>query len=418
MRRWSKRRTLDESILRVNLNFMEYFKDNFIVKNFFLCFCCLMILSIGQNTAAQEPLTFKDAQRRTVTFPLGALSFADRVVSRQQGNPPSTGKVAIEPNGVLGVPDYVTGKPTYLSLGNNGSVTIEFTDNYLVDIEGPDLWIFEIGPAVESTKLAISKDGRTWIDIGIIKGSTSGIDIAPFIKRGDRFSFVRVTDNNNGGGEYAGADIDAIGAIGSIKRDDPPNKTTTFPPVPTNTDPNACCNFLRVERNDGSVQVFDLTRGASLTNLSNVRQITPVCKKNSTNGGNQTTNTTNKTPQNEITSGDDFRFVSINGKAFAEATKLCTKSLLECGSERLGYYGVDGIGGPPTDNFREETFTYGRTGVYLLTETGFEDDSVTGERLRLEFEKSGSGWKLVQGGRQFQCARGANAGRWTKEFCQ
>lgn len=215
---------------------------------------------------AQTPLTFKDSQGRTVVFPQGEISFADKVVSVERGTSPATNKIALVADSTLGIPDYKTNTATYLSLGKNGSVTVEFTDNYLVDIEGPDLWIFEIGPMVESTKVAISKDGNTWIDVGTVRGGTSGIDIRSFVRPGDRFSFVRVTDNNNSSGEYGGADIDAIGAIGSIKREDPvPTPPKTDPKQP-NTD--GCCNMLRVEMKDGTVQMID---------LSKVRSMTPVC---------------------------------------------------------------------------------------------------------------------------------------------
>ncbi len=232
------------------------------------------------NLSAQTPLTFKDSQGNTITFPQGELSFADRVVSVNKGTSPATNKTALDPNSALGIPDYEEDTASYLSLGKNGSITIEFTDNYLIDIDGPDLWIFEIGPLVESTKVAISKDGTNWINVGIVKGSTSGVDIRPFVKPGDRFSFVRVTDNNNSAGEYAGADIDAIGAIGTISKEEADQKQpqrsdrrqsnpSNRPPVNNNqNNNNDCCNTLRIEMKDGTVQLID---------LSKVRSIIPVC---------------------------------------------------------------------------------------------------------------------------------------------
>ena len=379
-------------------------------------------IALAANNFAQTPLTYKDSQGRTVTFPYGEISFADRVVERRQGNPPSTAKTHTDPNNTLGTPDYKSGIGS-LSLGRNGSVTIEFTDNYLVDIEGPDLWIFEIGPAVESTKLAISKDGRNWIEIGTIRGSTSGIDIAPFISRGDRFSFVRITDNNNGSGQYGGADIDAVGATGSTRKDSnemPEN-------MPVNTNGSECCNKLKIETFDNRGVIVDLSNGKSLDSFRNVKRVSFACdNNNSTNTGNRKL----KTPLSEVMDFDDFRFVSINGRAVGEATRPCRKSLLECGTQIIGFYGVEGVGGPADNpNFREETFEYKsdknknysegerHVGIYLLTQTGFEDDSLAGERLRLEFVRQGDVWIFVMGGRQFQCARGSNAGQWTKEFC-
>ena len=399
------------------------------------CFAFIILFS-SLNALAQTPLTFKDSQGRAVTFPFGAASFADRVEERKQGNPPSTAKTHTDPNNTLGVPDYKGGIGS-LSLGNNGSVTVEFTDNYLVDMEGPDLWIFEIGPAVESTKLAISKDGRNWIEIGTIKGSTSGIDIAPFVKRGDRFSFVRVTDNNNGGGSYAGADIDAIGAIGSIARepDDINNNTHNMPKLPTDTSGNGCCNTLRVEKTNGSIEIVDLSNGKRLTNFSNIRSISYDCGGNTSNVNTSRNTDGNSSrqvggnsdgrpiPQSEIEKDSDFLFVSINGKAVSEATRICNVSLAECGAQRIGYYGYDDLGYfENNDGLREDIFTYRdhnnkSVGVYLLTLTGMQDDSITGERLRLQFFKEGNSWQFYQGGRQFQCGRGNMAGKWTKELC-
>ena len=132
----------------------------------------------------------------------------------------------------------------------------------------------------------------------------------------------------------------------------------------------------------------------------------------------------NSTMRSEIENADDFRFVSINGRAVGEATKPCYEDLLTCGSTKIGFYGIEGVGGDADNpNFKEETFVFAdkntgkNIGVYLLTQKGFEDDSVSGERLRLEFEKRGNAWMLVQGGKQFQCARSANVGSWTKSLC-
>lgn len=138
----------------------------------------------------------------------------------------------------------------------------------------------------------------------------------------------------------------------------------------------------------------------------------------------QNGSTKTATPRREISNADDFRFISLNGRAVAEATEPCFASLLECGSTKIGFFGIDGVGGEAdNENFKEETFVFadkntGRnTGVYLLTMKGFEDDSVSGERLRIEFEKRGNAWELVQGGKQYQCARGSSAGEWTKDLC-
>jgi len=172
---------------------------------------------------AQEPVTYSG-----VEFPQGDISFADRVISFSR--PDDVSDELADPARVLGPPDTDT-----TSLGNSpeggcaAPLVVEFVDNYLIDVDGDDLYIFEAGPAVEATSLEISVDGRTWIPIGRIEGSTRGVDIAGFVSAGQRFPFVRLCDfpdGNTSGAPWAGPDIDAIGAIGSVVR--PPGEV---PPV-------------------------------------------------------------------------------------------------------------------------------------------------------------------------------------------
>lgn len=152
-----------------------------------------------------------------IEFPHGNSSFADRVVDYSPG--PGVSSPYNDPNNAVGSPLDNAKEP---ALGTGGWLTIEFTDNVLVDQDdvegGMDLYVFEIGGVVESFQVEISKDGSSWIDLGIVTGQPTGIDIKPHVNAGDIFRFVRVTDsgNNSTGSPYAGADIDAIGAIGSI----------------------------------------------------------------------------------------------------------------------------------------------------------------------------------------------------------
>lgn len=176
----------------------------------------LFALCCACPSYAQEAKTYKNAQGGEITFPLGELSFADEVVAFQIGKPAPRSKVARQQENILGEP--VNGS---LSLGCSGVVVVRFTDNALVDVEGPDLYVFEIGPQIEATLLEISGDGRTWIDVGPISGSTAAIDIAEHIPdAGAVFHYVRLTDRNIrcNAGNYAGADIDAVGAIGAAVR--------------------------------------------------------------------------------------------------------------------------------------------------------------------------------------------------------
>ena len=93
---------------------------------------------------------------------------------------------------------------------------VRFTDNILIDVEGPDLYIFEVGPLVEATRLAISVDGIRWVEVGEIAGGTAAVDISKAANKDQRYRYVRLTDMKSGcTGEWPGADIDSVGAIGS-----------------------------------------------------------------------------------------------------------------------------------------------------------------------------------------------------------
>ena len=81
--------------------------------------------------------------------------------------------VSVDPNFTLGAPDYtMTSAAGYLSLGCDGVLTLRFVDNALVDVDGPDLYIFEVGPAVEPTILAISTGQSHVVRRGSRGGST------------------------------------------------------------------------------------------------------------------------------------------------------------------------------------------------------------------------------------------------------
>jgi hypothetical protein len=170
-----------------------------------------------------------------VDYPLGTISFADEVFSYTAG----TGSSAPANNPIyslgppeanefgcfLGVQDPVVNPACrWVSLGENGSLTVKFTDNVLVGsgTTAIDLWIHEVG-VLESTFVDISKDGINFTMLGLIPGGNSGFDIDSFgFGPGDLFPYVRVRDDPADVGStppIAGADIDAIGAITTVPVD-------------------------------------------------------------------------------------------------------------------------------------------------------------------------------------------------------
>lgn len=187
----------------------------FIFLIFLLLFCTVSILA---QDAIVEGKYYTATRGEAIYMPIGKLSFADRVVEFIQGNP----KAQIDftnPNEALGEPNYVHYKvPRYVSLGCGGQLTLEFTDNGFVDMEGPDLYVWEVGPSEESFQFEISKDGKNWLDLGIIEGGKSYIDISEVVTDvRDVFYFVRITDQKEiCTGNTPGADIDAVGTISGV----------------------------------------------------------------------------------------------------------------------------------------------------------------------------------------------------------
>ena len=170
-----------------------------------------------------------------IEFPLGNKSFADKVLNFNPGKDTGEkdGAAAIGPPEL---PDVgkdtgpsIIGHKGDVSLGKGGSITLKFTDNYLIDVKGLDLYVFEAGRDVEPFNVEISKDGSSWIDLGTVSGQPTGLDIQGKVAPGDKFSYVRLSDpnpyvpqdpNKIGQTLYWGADIDAVGAIGAEEKHD------------------------------------------------------------------------------------------------------------------------------------------------------------------------------------------------------
>jgi len=172
----------------------------------------LMLLTVAQTS-------FAATTYGGVTLPDGDISFADAVHSYTTGG--DVGVPFEDPNDVLGTPDW-NGSTGAYSLGNGGSLVVQFTDNSLTTSGNSDndLWIYEIGGAVETFFVSISTDANTWISLGSLSGQPGGIDIDAFagVVTGTLYSFVMLVDDPNQGQTgfpYSEADIDAIAAISS-----------------------------------------------------------------------------------------------------------------------------------------------------------------------------------------------------------
>lgn len=179
----------------------------------------LPTLSDSNCLNAQAPENYTDFRNETIELPLGALSFADRVVDQVAGSSqPREAERSAE--NALGAPDYRRrGDGNAFTLGCRGNATFEFIDNALVDTPGIDLYVFEVGRDVEPTSIEISQDGNNLTSIGELSGGRTGIDIAEYVISDERYRFVRLTDAGHYcSGGWPGADIDAIAAVGSALR--------------------------------------------------------------------------------------------------------------------------------------------------------------------------------------------------------
>ena len=171
-----------------------------------------------------RPTTYETSQGESVRFALGAVAFADRVARFRPTQ--ELNDAYADPRQAIGAPDYGTdrcpsGDECYLTLTPGGVVVFEFTNNTLYDGPGDDIAIFEIGPDVEATTVEISVDGRDYLRLGRVEGSSALLDIDGRGRPGAQYRFVRLTDDpdqGGRGGSTPGADLDAVGAIHAERR--------------------------------------------------------------------------------------------------------------------------------------------------------------------------------------------------------
>jgi outer membrane protein OmpA-like peptidoglycan-associated protein len=180
---------------------------------------CLLLASPALAAAAHaQSKTYPNGRGGEIALPMGDLSFADEVVSFKPGASTRNGDSIAQK--ATGAADFKSGvDDSYVTLGCGGELVVRFTDNALTDVEGPDLYIFETAKDVEQTDISVSKDGESWVDVGRIAGATTALDLKGKVKPSDTFRYVKVADHKDAcTAANAGADIDAIAAIGSASR--------------------------------------------------------------------------------------------------------------------------------------------------------------------------------------------------------
>lgn len=185
------------------------------MKKHCLLFLIIFTLCFATSVPAMaEDYTFTDRDGNTRTVPDGEYSFATRVVDFVPGDPWTSEEDAQNPEDTLGLPDREGNRDdNALTLGAGGVLTVEFNIN-IMDGEGDDIYVFEVGGQVEATRVEVSSDLETWYDIGTAEGKTAGLDMNGKIPEGSAFRYVRLTDlKEYPSGTWPGADIDAIAGL-------------------------------------------------------------------------------------------------------------------------------------------------------------------------------------------------------------
>ena len=219
------------------------------------------VIALVAGVALAAPTSYPD-RSETITFPQGDDSFADQVVSFNRATnangSATTNGVQASTLGAPDGPDNTGATAASPSLGDGGSMTLRWTDNALTGSgnANPDLHIYERGTQYEDTHAWVSPDGTNYTYVGRTTGGQPGkvnIDAVPATQPDGsanriydgtpggvaatgsngfgvsaRLTHVRVLDvtgHLDNGGAFAGADIDAVGAIETVLLNDAPVNT-------------------------------------------------------------------------------------------------------------------------------------------------------------------------------------------------
>lgn len=174
----------------------------------------MLLMMVPAAFAADYTFTDRYGQERTIKD--GEYSFATRVVEFIPGDPWTKIEKNQDPSVTLGQPDYAgESSGADLCLGAGGVLVLEFNVN-IVDGEGEDIYVFEVGPDAEATKVEVSSDLKTWYEAGTAQGKTTGLDLNGKVPADGRFRYVRLTDlKEYPRSDWPGADIDAVLALNS-----------------------------------------------------------------------------------------------------------------------------------------------------------------------------------------------------------
>ncbi len=205
-----------------------------------------------------SPVMYPAYGGKRVSVPGGAKAFADKVVSVTKGTGP-VAKESSDPLSALGVPDsFYENDGGHYTLGCRGELVLGFPDPGIVEQDGPELIIFEVGDSKESARLFVSDTGSDWTYCGTTTGGIESVDISSYVPRGSTFKYLRIVDlGDKCMGPLPGVDIDAVAA----PRAEPRPVSKKLPPGDSRKeDPKAQARPERIVLN-GSI-LFDSGKAA------------------------------------------------------------------------------------------------------------------------------------------------------------
>jgi len=100
----------------------------------------------------------------------------------------------------------------FISLSQGSYLVLKFTDNFIIDGEGPDIFLKEIGASGERASVYVSTDGKNFTFLGIARDdSTTALDLAS-IQYKNPVYYVKIVGLDNFGGS-PGFDLESVYAL-------------------------------------------------------------------------------------------------------------------------------------------------------------------------------------------------------------
>lgn len=100
----------------------------------------------------------------------------------------------------------------FISLPKGSYLILKFTDNFIIDGEGPDIFLKEVGASGERASVYVSSDGKNFTFLGIAKDdSTTALDLGA-INYKQSVQYVKIIGLDNFGGS-PGFDLECVYAL-------------------------------------------------------------------------------------------------------------------------------------------------------------------------------------------------------------